>query len=63
MDLCRMSSPTYSISFDNKHLYGATDQHLVELKFSGYSYKKSNYKEIVKYEYVGPVRTDSNLIV
>lgn len=56
MNLRRMSSPTYSLSFDNTHLYGATDQHLVELNFSGYSYKKSNYKEILKYEYVEPVR-------
>lgn len=55
MNLRRMSSPTYSVSFDSTHLYGATDQHLVELNFSGYSYKKSNYKEILRYEYVGPV--------
>lgn len=63
MNLRRMSSPTYSVSFDSTHLYGATDQHLVELNFSGYSYKKSNYKEILKYGYVEPIRTDSNCIV
>ncbi|XP_003487402.1 F-box/WD repeat-containing protein 4 [Bombus impatiens] len=55
MNLRRMSSPTYSVSFDSTHLYGATDQHLVELNFSGYSYKKSNYKEILRYEYTEPV--------
>lgn len=50
MNLRRMSSPIYSLSFDSTRLYGATDQHLVELNFSGYSYKESNYKEILKYE-------------
>ncbi|XP_003699653.2 F-box/WD repeat-containing protein 4 [Megachile rotundata] len=52
MNLRRMSSPVYSLSFDSTHLYGATDQHLVELKFSGYSYKECNYKEILKYEQI-----------
>ncbi|CAL7937710.1 unnamed protein product [Xylocopa violacea] len=47
MNLLRMSSPVYSLSFDSTHLYGATDQHLVELKFSGYSYKESNYRQIL----------------
>ncbi|XP_076758762.1 F-box/WD repeat-containing protein 4 [Xylocopa sonorina] len=50
MNLLRMSSPVYSLSFDSRHLYGATDQHLVELKFSGYSYKESNYSQALSYE-------------
>ncbi|CAD1475641.1 unnamed protein product [Heterotrigona itama] len=50
MNLRRMSSPIYSLSFDSTRLYGATDQHLVELNFSGYSYKESNYREILKYK-------------
>ncbi|XP_043266074.1 F-box/WD repeat-containing protein 4-like [Colletes gigas] len=49
MDLCRMTSPVYCLSFDSTHLYGAMDQHLVEFTFSGYSYKEANYKEILKY--------------
>ncbi|XP_076678713.1 F-box/WD repeat-containing protein 4 isoform X2 [Andrena cerasifolii] len=52
LNLCRMSSPVYGLSFDSSHLYGATDQHLVELTFSGYSYKETNYKEILNYEQV-----------
>ncbi|KZC12394.1 PREDICTED: F-box/WD repeat-containing protein 4 [Dufourea novaeangliae] len=50
MNLSRMSSPVYCLDFDSAHLYGATDQHLVELTFSGYSYKETNYKEILRYE-------------
>lgn len=46
----RLSSPIYSISFDCNHLYGAVDQHLVALKFSGYSYTEINYKGILTYE-------------
>ncbi|KAK2584702.1 hypothetical protein KPH14_007036 [Odynerus spinipes] len=52
MNLRRMSSPIYSISFDSCHLYGATDQHLAELTFSGYSYKEINYKEILTYKWL-----------
>lgn len=63
MNLRRMSSPVYSVNFDSTHLYGATDQHLVELKYSGYSYKKSNYKEILKYEQIRTNQGDSNWIV
>ncbi|OAD59278.1 F-box/WD repeat-containing protein 4 [Eufriesea mexicana] len=63
MNLNRMSSPVYSLSFDSTYLYGATDQHLVELKFSGYSYKESNYKEILKYEQIRENRTGSNWVV
>ncbi|XP_035735166.1 F-box/WD repeat-containing protein 4-like [Vespa mandarinia] len=48
----RMSSPIYSISFDSCHLYGATDQHLAELTFSGYSYEEINYREMLTYEFV-----------
>ncbi|CAK9824330.1 F-box/WD repeat-containing protein 4 [Anthophora retusa] len=63
MNLRRMLSPVYSLSFDSTHLYGATDQHLVELKFSGYSYKESNYKEILKYELIRTYGSSSNWIV
>lgn len=48
MSLDRISSPIYSINFDSSHLYAATDQHLVELTFSGYNYKQTNYREILK---------------
>ncbi|XP_012287711.1 F-box/WD repeat-containing protein 4-like [Orussus abietinus] len=44
-----MSGPVYSLSFDSCHLYGAMDQSLVELKFSGYSYTENNYNEILKF--------------
>ncbi|XP_076650982.1 F-box/WD repeat-containing protein 4 [Halictus rubicundus] len=50
MNLSRMSSPVYCLAFDSTHLYGATDQQLVELKFSGYSYKETNYKNILRYQ-------------
>ncbi|CAK9795653.1 F-box/WD repeat-containing protein 4 [Anthophora plagiata] len=63
MNLRRMLSPVYSLSFDSTHLYGATDKHLVELKFSGYSYKESNYKEILKYEFIRTYGSGSNWIV
>lgn len=52
MNLRRMSSPVYCLDFDSSRLYGATDQHLVELTFSGYSYKEINYKEILTYAYI-----------
>ncbi|KAI4477377.1 hypothetical protein M0804_012763 [Polistes exclamans] len=48
----RRSSPIYSIAFDSCHLYGATDQHLTELTFSGYAYNELNYKEMLTYEFV-----------
>ncbi|XP_031843131.1 F-box/WD repeat-containing protein 4 [Nomia melanderi] len=54
LSLNRMSSPVYCLSFDSSHLYGATDQHVVELTFSGYSYKQNNYREILRYD---PIRT------
>ncbi|KAG7200608.1 hypothetical protein KM043_001166 [Ampulex compressa] len=47
--LDEVSSPVYSIAFDSSHLYGATDRHLVELKFSGYSYPETDYREIFRY--------------
>lgn len=50
MNLRRMSSPIYSISFDSSHLYAATDQNVVEIKFSGQPNIKKNYREIMKYE-------------
>lgn len=51
MNLRRISSPLYSLCFDSSHLYGATDQHLVEINFSGRSNKEKNYREILKYEW------------
>lgn len=50
MNLRRMSSPVYSVSFDSSHLYGATDQTVIEVKFSGQPNIKQNYREIMKYE-------------
>ena len=49
MNLRRISSPVYSLCFDSTHLYGATDQHMVELKFSARCNKETNYREILKY--------------
>ncbi|XP_058803734.1 F-box/WD repeat-containing protein 4 [Phymastichus coffea] len=49
MHLQRMSSPIYSVSFDSSHLYGATDQNVVEVKFTGEPSIKKNYREIMKY--------------
>ncbi|XP_033209011.1 F-box/WD repeat-containing protein 4-like [Belonocnema kinseyi] len=49
MNLRRISSPVYSLCFDSSQLYGATDQHLVELKFSGRYNKETNYREILRY--------------
>ena len=46
----RMSSPVYSVSFDSCHLYGATDRTVVEVKFSGQSTFKNNYRAIMKYD-------------
>ncbi|XP_046432416.1 F-box/WD repeat-containing protein 4 [Neodiprion pinetum] len=42
----RCSSPVYSISFDNCYLYGAMDQCLFQLKFSGYGYEEKNYRNL-----------------
>ncbi|KAJ8684288.1 hypothetical protein QAD02_020080 [Eretmocerus hayati] len=50
MNLRRMSSPIYSVSFDSSHLYGATDQNVVEVKFTGEPNTKKNYREIMKYD-------------
>lgn len=50
MNLRRISSPLYSLCFDSSHLYGATDQHLVELNFTGRN-KERNYREILKYDW------------
>ena len=50
MNLRRMSSPVYSVSFDSTHLYGATDQNVIEVKFLGEPNIKKNYREIMKYE-------------
>ncbi|XP_076175305.1 F-box/WD repeat-containing protein 4 [Ptiloglossa arizonensis] len=63
MDLCRMSSPVYCLGFDSTHLYGATDQHLVEFTFSGYSYKETNYKEFLRYEQIRSNWTSTDWIV
>ncbi|OXU29066.1 hypothetical protein TSAR_015181 [Trichomalopsis sarcophagae] len=52
MNLRRMSSPIYSVSFDSSHLYGATDQNVIEVKFSGEPNVKKNYREIMKYDAV-----------
>lgn len=49
MHLRRMSSPIYSVSFDSSHLYGATDQNVVEVKFTGEPNIRKNYREIMKY--------------
>lgn len=49
MNLRRMSSPIYSVSFDSSHLYGATDQSVVEVTFSGRPNTKKNYREMMKY--------------
>lgn len=49
MNLRRLSSPVYSVSFDSCHLYGATDQTVVEVKFSGEPEVKKNYREIMNY--------------
>ncbi|XP_033342299.1 F-box/WD repeat-containing protein 4 [Megalopta genalis] len=48
MNHSRMSSPVYCLAFDSAHLYGATDKQLVELAFSGYSYKQTNYRAILR---------------
>ncbi|XP_014208190.1 F-box/WD repeat-containing protein 4 [Copidosoma floridanum] len=50
MNLRRLSSPVYSVSFDSCHLYGATDQNVVEVKFTGKPNVDKNYREIIKYE-------------
>ena len=52
MNLRRMSSPVYGISFDSCHLYGATDQTVVEVKFSGQPNIKKNYREIMNYRMI-----------
>ncbi|XP_076242065.1 F-box/WD repeat-containing protein 4 [Calliopsis andreniformis] len=52
LNIGRTSSPLYSVDFDSSHLYGATDQHLIQLTFSGYSYTQINYKDILTYAYI-----------
>ncbi|XP_014222092.1 F-box/WD repeat-containing protein 4 isoform X1 [Trichogramma pretiosum] len=49
MHLRRMCSPVYSIAFDSCHLYGATDQNFVELKFAGRPSTKKNFRDIMNY--------------